>query len=310
MTTVKPSGKSFAIIAHRGIRTHSDFQRIAPENTMPAFKAAEAEGFEIELDVYATRDTPKGAGRLIIHHDFDTGRTFRLSKQQLPITQCDFETLKKATLDLREHEASVNRLLGHSNAYQAPRTYETIRIPELPTVLNELPKTHFYVELKSLSFLRAYLPTFMSAWRSNNQVEEKLVRLIQEKNAYDRITVISFSPLMLRRIKKLDPKIKTGLNFTLSRAAQRIPFFLKAFVNSYAKRWTGIDSLQPSYGATTPQLVEAAHQANLPIIPWVKQETRPQEVGRFPDLIDMGVDGLITNAPDLLKAEVAKKRGF
>ncbi len=55
MAAEKPS-----IIAHRGA------SGLAPENTLPAFRAAiEAGADGIELDVHLTRD-----GHLAVHHDY------------------------------------------------------------------------------------------------------------------------------------------------------------------------------------------------------------------------------------------------
>ena len=60
----KVSGKSFAILAHRGANIQ------APENTLPAFAIALGLGFDFELDVYVTRD-----GHLVVIHDGTVDRT-------------------------------------------------------------------------------------------------------------------------------------------------------------------------------------------------------------------------------------------
>lgn len=62
--TQKVSGRSFAILAHRGANM------LAPENTLPAFAIALGHGFDFELDVYLTRD-----GHLVVIHDGIVDRT-------------------------------------------------------------------------------------------------------------------------------------------------------------------------------------------------------------------------------------------
>ena len=61
----KPQRFPVAVIAHRG------FSKVAPENTLSAFKAAiDAEADVLELDVHRTKD-----GQVIVMHDNDVNRT-------------------------------------------------------------------------------------------------------------------------------------------------------------------------------------------------------------------------------------------
>ncbi|MFX4493791.1 hypothetical protein ABTA45_20055, partial [Acinetobacter baumannii] len=65
------------------------------------------------------------------------------------------------------------------------------------------------------------------------------------------------------------------------------------------------DALHPSYGDTTPEVVRQAHQAGLPVRCWVSgAEDRAAEKALFPTLIALGVDGITTNALDLLQKAV------
>jgi glycerophosphoryl diester phosphodiesterase len=55
---------------------------------------------------------------------------------------------------------------------------------------------------------------------------------------------------------------------------------------------------------TTPGLVDAAHAAGMDVVPWTVNDRSTMEY-----LIDMGVDGLITDRPDLLR-QILAERGF
>ncbi len=55
---------------------------------------------------------------------------------------------------------------------------------------------------------------------------------------------------------------------------------------------------------TTPDLVDAAHAAGMDVVPWTVDDRPTME-----RLIDIGVDGLITDRPDLLR-DVLAERGF
>lgn len=282
--------KPFSLVGHRGATTNRDHQRIAPENTPPAFQEAHRQGAAIELDVMSTRD-----GKVVVHHDFKTGRIFALPGQQKEVRKTTWKELQTATFNASAHEQSMNRLLGPNAHYRSAKRFEKLRVPELETVLDSLPDTRFFVELKTISPF------------SNNRLEAKVARIIREKNLYDRVTVLSFSPLSLRIIKTMDPKIKTALNINVPAVVKKNLALLRGFVNLYAKGLAGVDALQPNYGDTTPELVNLAHKAGLKLVSWVEHETRDEEQARFSELMDMGVDGLITNAVDLLKAEVEKR---
>ena len=53
------------------ITGHRGYPTVAPENTLPSFRAAIAEGAErIEFDLHPSRD-----GHLVVHHDYYLGRT-------------------------------------------------------------------------------------------------------------------------------------------------------------------------------------------------------------------------------------------
>ena len=55
---------------------------------------------------------------------------------------------------------------------------------------------------------------------------------------------------------------------------------------------------------TTPELVGAAHRARMDVVPWTVNDRATME-----SLVDLGVDGLITDRPDLLR-EVLGERGL
>lgn len=80
----------------------------------------------------------------------------------------------------------------------------------------------------------------------------------------------------------------------------------------------GADAVSPVHGTpqngsvvdagyvpfTTPELVEAAHAAGMDVVPWTVNDRPTME-----RLIDIGVDSLITDRPDLLR-DVLAERGY
>ncbi|MCE3235666.1 MAG: glpQ [Vampirovibrio sp.] len=294
INSVQPNGlRPVQVIAHRGVRTDNDPNKMAPENTMPAFLEAARQGAAIELDVISTVD-----GSLRVHHDNQTGRIFQLAGRQKDVHRTTSKEMDYATLNMAGHEATVKQMLGPGSHYRMPAKFSTVTVPELENVLEALPDTHFYVELKVSD------PELLR--KGDNQLEKRVVQLIKEKNLYDRVTLISFSPHSLRKTKALDPNIKTGLNFSLPPWLQKNELFMNMFVNLYAKRWVKVNSIHPSYEDTNPALVNRAHEAGMSLFTWVNEQTRSEEKAIFPKLLDMQVDGILTNSVDLLNEAVGK----
>lgn len=290
--------KTVEVVAHRGVITHADSARMAPENTLPAFQEAARMQASVELDVIATRD-----GQLVVHHDDETGRVFSLPDgQKKTVRKMSWPELQRARLNPTGHETSVRRFLPKGTDFKTPQAFASVQIPRLDSVLDALPDTPIYLELKTSN--REVLSG------DNNQLEKRVAQLIREKDLYDRVTVISFSPLALRRLKKLDSRIRTGLDFTLPDWMHRSPALLRGFVQGVARRWLGVSDLLPSYNDVTPNLMHLARQAGLAVKPWVNGQSRAEEQAMFPHLLKLGVDGIITNSVDLLQQAITgPKRG-
>lgn len=270
----------FTVIAHRGVQTLEDDSRIAPENTLTAFLEAARFNTAIELDVRATRD-----GVLVVHHDKKTGRIFTLPAGERRVTDTCFDQIRGARLSVSGHEATVKKILGPHRHYSMNAACVHEKIPTLEAVFDALPKTHIYVELKTLT----------ANPKKNNDLEKRVVRLIQEKNLYDRVTVISFCRGSLRKVKELDPRINTGIDYRLPK-----PFnLLENFFLNYCQKVLKVDSVHPPYYQVSDALVKKAHARGLALMPWVHHETREEEARLLPKLIAAGIDGVITNTVDL-----------
>lgn len=65
----------------------------------------------------------------------------------------------------------------------------------------------------------------------------------------------------------------------------------------------GYAALSPAHTLVTEEMVDEAHAASLQVIPYTVDE--PSVMG---SLVDLGVDGLITNRPDVLREVMADRR--
>ncbi|GAA1348089.1 glycerophosphodiester phosphodiesterase family protein [Arthrobacter roseus] len=71
-----------------------------------------------------------------------------------------------------------------------------------------------------------------------------------------------------------------------------------------AARALGYDAVSPTWKSVTPQMIAEAHSLGLPVVPWTVNDASEME-----RLMDMGVDGIITDYPTTLR-EVMDMRGL
>lgn len=142
------------------------------------------------------------------------------------------------------------------------------RIPTLQEVINTVKKRAILIiEIKVLN------------------IEDSIVKIIEKEGIEKEAVITSFYHPILRRIKDLNPIIKTGVIFKCH-PIKSADLALNA----------NADSLFPEHKYLSKEMVEEAHENDLEIYPWTIDD-----LDRANELIKMGVDGIVTNKPDLLK---------
>jgi glycerophosphoryl diester phosphodiesterase len=184
--------------------------------------------------------------------------------------------------------ASLQELdAGHRFTPDGGRTHpfrgRGVRIPSLREVLRALPSTRLIIELKS------------------EAVQEPLATLIQEEGAAHRVQVASGD--RFRRRLRDTALLQSACSAELWR------FFLAQLVGMAGRVRCEVDALQMPdrhrfLRPVSRRLVRAAHARNLPVHVWTVND--PREMRRF---LDLGVDGLITDRPDLLARVLHEERG-
>ena len=117
-------------------------------------------------------------------------------------------------------------------------------------------------------------------------IEEVVYRLMKEYGLIDRCIVSSFNHESVLRMKQIDSAVVCGL---LVDSWQIRP---ELYV-----RELGIECYHPSAYSVTPKLVAALHNAGVRINPWFGSIQCD-----YRQLIEMGVDSLITDYPDKITA--------
>jgi glycerophosphoryl diester phosphodiesterase len=186
------------------------------------------------------------------------------------------ETLDRTTNghgEVQQHTLADLRELDTGHWFD--REFNGQRIPTLEQIL-EFGKKHdviFYLEMK--------FDTAMGMHHS-------LVAELRRTESAARTIVISFDPRMLASLRALDASIMTGLLVDRGVAAETA---VKKAVDAGARQ------LCPHYSIATPKLVNAAHDVGLQVVAWTVNELSDMRT-----VIASGVDGIMTDLPDRLRA--------
>ncbi|MDP9139354.1 MAG: hypothetical protein M3O62_00995 [Pseudomonadota bacterium] len=261
------------VSAHRGGAAY------APENTMPAYENAARMGVDdFETDLLRTADDV-----LVLMHDDTLDRT----------TDCSGAVADISYADLLECDA----------AYWFSPGQPTTR----PDEMLAHPLRGTGVQVPTAAELFAYAATFSGVYAPTVTIEVKisfdslggvtvdglktaqlLVGEIHASGIADRIIVQSFNPLAIQLIKLLDPSIRTlyltpvGATLSLAVAAVGLHEIIAPEFGS------------PDLNALTVQLAQGLGKQ---VVPWTADSN-----AEIQSLIDIGVDGIITNYPACLLA--------
>jgi len=117
------------------------------------------------------------------------------------------------------------------------------------------------------------------------RMEERVIKKIYEYKLNTRVILSSFNHYSMIKAKKIDSKIKTGLLYSESIYN----------VHKYAKKLKA-DALHPFYQYVFDEnIVKKIHDMGISINAW----TVDSEI-HMKKLINLGIDGIITNYPDRL----------
>ena len=123
-------------------------------------------------------------------------------------------------------------------------------------------------------------------------IEKKLIELIYKHRMEKSVIISSFNHYAIVECKKIAPEIKTAALYSYG----------IYHPESYCKA-LGADAIHPHFVAADKQMVEDAHREGLIVQPYTVN--REEDMKR---LIDIGIDGIITNYPDLLRDVLAKTK--
>ena len=251
---------------------HRGGASLRPENTLAAFTHAVAIGADmLDLDIRATSD-----GAIVCIHDATVDRT---TDGRGRVDSFTFDALRK--LDAGYSWSGDG---GHSFPYRG----QGIRIPALEEVFSRLPETRMILEMK----------------QGGPGLAQPLCSLIRHSRMTQRVLVASFNDEALAAFRTVCPEVATSVSRREAWAFYGL--HLARLEAVYSPPVPGLfipDRLGDDF-VPTRRLIEAAHRHNLKVQVWTISDEE-----RMRDLIQIGVDGIVTDRPDRLLALLGRAAG-
>ncbi|WGD54485.1 glycerophosphodiester phosphodiesterase [Bradyrhizobium sp. CB1650] len=297
------SDSSFDIEAHRGGRA------LMPENTLPAFANALSMGVDtLELDVGVTAD-----GEVVVSHERglnpDLARDANgayVASPGTPFVKLRLEEVKRYDVGRIRPDSAYARQFPDQHA--VPGT----RIPTLKEVFALARKSgndrvRFNIETK-------IDPDHPDESLGPQVFVSSLLGLIATEGFSDRVTIQSFDWRTLQLVQQQAPKIPT-VYLTLQRGSA--PTVALDRATSWTAGFSPADHAgsvpqtikaaggtiwSPYFGDVTAALIAEAHALGLRVVVWTVN--KPEDIAR---MIEIGVDGVISDRPDLLRLVAGEK---
>ncbi|HEX2552607.1 MAG TPA: glycerophosphodiester phosphodiesterase [Microvirga sp.] len=292
-----PAG-AFDLQGHRGARG------LAPENTLPAFERALAVGVTtLELDVGITRD-----GVPVVAHDPKLNPAF--TRRDGTFLESAGPALRSLTLaELKAYD--VGRLkpgTSYARSFPEQAPADGAAVPTLQEVfdLARAAPVRFNVETK-------ITPTSGDETADPDTFVRAILGAADRAGILDRISLQSFDWRTLQAARTLAPAVPRvcltteGATFNNLRSGPAgvspwTGFDLAAFGGSAPRlvKAAGCATWSPNHQSLTPERLKDARAEGLLVVPWTVNETADME-----RLVAWGVDGLISDYPDRVRAVLA-----
>ena len=234
-----------------------------PENTMLAFSQAVALGVDaLEMDIHSTAD-----GVLVVSHDPDVDR----------VTNGAGRIHDMTLATLKELDAGYWWTADSGQTY--PFRDQGITIPAIEEVFQAFPEVWINVDIK----------------QSQPEIVRPFADLIRRYNMTDKMMVGSFDSRTAAAFRRECPEVAPAASENEARLLYGLSVVgLERFYWGKAKAMQ-LPEYEGRIHVITPRFVAAAHRVGTAVHVWTVDETTDMQ-----RMIDMGVDGLMTDYPDRL----------
>lgn len=269
--------KKLSIQGHRGARG------LFPENTIVSFIEAVKYGVNaLEMDVVISKDL-----KVVVSHEPWMNEVFcsqtngdvveKNSREKYNLYKMTYDEIKTFNCGLRKNPDFPSQKIMSSHK---PLLSEVIDAVEDYTTKNNLPSIIYNIEIKS------EVPDYNIFQPEPPQFVRLVKEELQKHNIKSRVILQSFDIEILKEIKKQNSNAFVGLLVENTDDLKTNLAYLDFIPDMY----------NPEFILVTHELIKDIHELNMQIIPWTVNELSDMK-----RLINMGVDGIITDYPNLAK---------
>ncbi|MBR0857872.1 glycerophosphodiester phosphodiesterase [Bradyrhizobium liaoningense] len=296
---------AFDLEAHRGGRA------LLPENTLPAFANALSMGVDtLELDVGVTAD-----GEVVVSHERGLNPDLARRADGTYVNPPGTPLVKLRLDEVRTYDVGQIRPdSAYAKQFPDQRAVPGTRIPTLRELFALVRKS-------GNTRVRFNIETKIDPNRPDESLDPssfvtKLLGLVEEGKLSDRVMIQSFDWRTLQLVQQQAPKMPTvyltlqrgsGQTVALDKATSWTAGFNPADHGGSLPRTikaAGGAVWSPYFGDVTAALISEAHALGLRVVVWTVN--KPEDMAR---MIELGVDGIISDRPDLLR-QVASDKGI
>ena len=279
-----------------------------PENTLPSFESALDLGVTtLEMDLHFTRDSV-----LVVWHDhaISADKCFLNSsdheidapdpdnpdtqEDDLMISHLSLQQIKRYRCD-RNPDPERFPLQANGETMLAEDNYSIPTLAEVFDFVEDYSKSELKSDFQRTQALKVQFNIETKRDVDNPDVigdgfdgvnpgafEQAIIALVTERKLQDRVIVQSFDHRSLWATLQLSQDVRIA-------ALTYQDIALETYAENGAHIWS------PFYQDVTAENITQAHSLSMQVIPWTVNDLAEIQI-----LIELGVDGIITDRPDLL----------
>jgi len=276
--------REIAVFGHRGARG------LAPENTLAGFALARSMGLTgCEFDIGLSAD-----GVAMVHHDPrlnpDLARGPDGAYVASPAALLrDLTAAQLGTYDVGRLRASSD----YAARYPAQHALDGARIPTLDAAMDTIGDLDLLIEVKTF-------PDRPDETAAPAVMAEAAISALRSIDAIDRVVLVAFDWRVLREAAAIEPALRRGCLTTPERVSAGSIWLDGAELVEFGDRLpqavaaTGASVWAPLHTLLEEGELREAQALGLTVIPWTVNTGSDIE-----RLIGLGVDGLVSDRPDL-----------
>lgn len=248
------------VIAHQG------GDGVWPGDTMFAFEKSVELGVDVlEMDAHITKD-----GHIVLMHDEEVDRTTDGSGRIEDLTLQELSRL----------DAAYDWSNDGGNTF--PYRGQGIQVPTLAEIFRTFPEMRYVIEIKL----------------TQNPIQNPLCESIREHGMQEKVLIASFHDEAMQNFRAACPEVATSAS-----RGEVTAFVLLGKVFLSGLLVPQYESIQPPYDPAesmnipimTRRFIREAHAKNVAVEPWTVND--PKLMKQY---IEWGVDGIMTDRPDLM----------